>query len=395
MSPKTNQEMSQEMTATQKVALVTGGGKGIGAACCQALAGAGMKVIVHCNQSEQRARDLASTLPDAMVVCADLCQPDQVEALVKGLKKSTDRLDVLVNNAGVNRNGLIPRMNLADYDAVSALTRSTWLLTRLVLRHFMMRADSGRIVNISSVVAHTGNAGQIPYTMAKAGIDAMTRSLAQELAGRNILVNSVAPGFIDTEMTRALDAEDRERILARVPLQRAPATSTARCCTSTEDSMVAEMLKPTEGLEPAEVLGPTEVLAALPQQPPFRFVDAIEEISEEHIVGSYTFTGDEFFYAGHFPGNPITPGVILVETMAQIGVVALGLYLAANTGKDLVTLFSEANVEFLGVVRPGQTVAVRAERVYFRHRKLKVRAEMHCEGVLVCTADLAGIGVSA
>lgn len=153
-----------------------------------------------------------------------------------------------------------------------------------------------------------------------------------------------------------------------------------------------------EVLEPTQTLGPMEVLAALPHQPPFRFVDAIEEISEEHIVGSYSFTGDESFYAGHFPGNPITPGVILVETMAQIGVVALGLYLAAKknigTSENLVTLFSEANVEFLGVVRPGQTVAVRAERVYFRHRKLKVRAEMRCEGVLVCTADLAGIGVS-
>jgi 3-hydroxyacyl-[acyl-carrier-protein] dehydratase len=148
-----------------------------------------------------------------------------------------------------------------------------------------------------------------------------------------------------------------------------------------------------------EILEPAQVLAALPQQAPFRFVDAIAEISEDHIVGSYSFTGDEFFYAGHFPGNPITPGVILVESMAQIGVVALGLYLAArnNLGRagDLITLFSEANVEFLGVVRPGDSVTVRAERIYFRHRKLKVRAEMHCQDVLVCTADLAGIGVNA
>ena len=148
-----------------------------------------------------------------------------------------------------------------------------------------------------------------------------------------------------------------------------------------------------------EILEPAQVLAALPQQAPFRFVDAIAEIGEEHIVGSYSFTGDEFFYAGHFPGNPITPGVILVESMAQIGVVALGLYLAARhnlglTG-DLITLFSEANVEFLGVVRPGDSVTVRAERIYFRHRKLKVRAEMHCQDALVCTADLAGIGVNA
>ena len=204
----------------RKVALVTGGATGIGAACCRALSAAGMKVIVHCNSSAARAHELAATLPDATVECADLSQAEQVEALAKRLKESTDRIDVLVNNAGANKNGLIPRMKLADYDVSAALTRSTWLLTRLVLRHFMLRADRGRIINISSVVAHTGNAGQIPYTMAKAGIDAMTRSLAQELAGRQILVNSVAPGFIDTDMTSGLGAEDKERIVARVPLRR-------------------------------------------------------------------------------------------------------------------------------------------------------------------------------
>ncbi len=152
-------------------------------------------------------------------------------------------------------------------------------------------------------------------------------------------------------------------------------------------------------LVPTDHLGPLDVLASLPQQPPFRFVNAIQEISDEHIVGSYAFTGEEFFFSGHFPGNPITPGVILVETMAQIGVVALGLYLAARRSPghpgDIITLFSEADVEFLGMVRPGQTVSVRAERVYFRHQKLKVYAEMHCAGALVCTGHLAGVGVKA
>lgn len=150
----------------------------------------------------------------------------------------------------------------------------------------------------------------------------------------------------------------------------------------------------------AEPWGPSEVLAALPQKPPFLFVDAIQEVSDEHIVGSYHFTGEENFYAGHFPGNPITPGVILLESMAQVGVVGLGLYLASKHSIDLspgfLTLFSEAEVEFLDVVRPGDTVTIRAERVYFRHRKLKVRAEMHTDdGRLVCSAELAGIGVAA
>jgi len=204
----------------KSVSLVTGGATGIGAACCRLLAEAGMRVVVHCNRSEERARALADTLPDAMVIRADLCQPDEVEAMVKELKATVGRLDVLVNNAGVNHNGLMPRMKLESYDLVAALSRGTWLLTRLVLRHFMIRADRGRIINISSVVGHTGNAGQVPYTMAKAGLDAMTRSLAQELAGRDIRVNSVAPGFIDTGMTADLADEDRQRILDRVPLQR-------------------------------------------------------------------------------------------------------------------------------------------------------------------------------
>jgi 3-oxoacyl-[acyl-carrier protein] reductase len=108
-------------------------------------------------------------------------------------------------------------MKLTDYDAVAALARGTWYLTKLVLRRFMLRQKSGRIINISSVVGHTGNRGQSPYTMMKAGFDALSKSLAQELAGRPILVNSVAPGFIETEMTAALPEEIRQAILARIP----------------------------------------------------------------------------------------------------------------------------------------------------------------------------------
>jgi 3-oxoacyl-[acyl-carrier protein] reductase len=110
-------------------------------------------------------------------------------------------------------------MKLDDYDAVASMARGTWYLTKAVLRRFMFR-NGGRIINISSVVGHTGNPGQIPYTMVKAGLDAFTKSLAQELAGRDIAVNSVAPGFIDTEMTTELPDEVRQAILARIPMQR-------------------------------------------------------------------------------------------------------------------------------------------------------------------------------
>jgi len=108
-------------------------------------------------------------------------------------------------------------MKLDDYDRVAAMARATWYLSKLVLRRFMLRVGRGRIINISSVVGHTGNPGQIPYTMVKAGIDAFTKSLAQELAGRDILVNAVAPGFIDTDMTEELPEEIQQSILARIP----------------------------------------------------------------------------------------------------------------------------------------------------------------------------------
>jgi 3-oxoacyl-[acyl-carrier protein] reductase len=200
-----------------KVALVTGAATGIGAACARALGSDGFRIAVHYRSSEAAARELVEKLPDALAVKADLAKSEEIDALIKGLKEETGRIDVLVNNAGYNVNAPLPLMKLEDYDSVAAIARGTWYLTKLVLRRFMLRQASGRIVNISSVVGHTGNRGQSPYTMVKAGFDALTKSLAQELAGRPILVNSVAPGFIETEMTAALPEEIRQAIIARIP----------------------------------------------------------------------------------------------------------------------------------------------------------------------------------
>jgi 3-oxoacyl-[acyl-carrier protein] reductase len=205
---------------TQRVALVTGGGTGIGAACCRALTDEGFRVGVHYRSSEEKARAVAEACGDAFLVRGDLAVPEEIDALVAELKQQAGRVDVLVNNAGYNVNAPMLSMKLDDYDAVAAVARGTWYLTKLVLRRFMLRKKWGRIVNISSVVGHTGNPGQVPYTMVKAGLDAFSKSLAQELAGRDITVNSVAPGFIQTEMTDELPEEIKAAILARIPQQR-------------------------------------------------------------------------------------------------------------------------------------------------------------------------------
>ena len=204
-------------TGEAPVALVTGGGTGIGSACCRALAADGFRIGVHYRSSEEVALKLVAELSHAFAVRADLSREDEVDALIAELKQKAGRVDVLVNNAGVNVNAPMLTMKLTDYDEVAAMARATWYLTKCVVRRFMLRKGTGRIINISSVVGHTGNPGQIPYTMVKAGLDAFTKSLAQELAGREILVNAVAPGFVDTDMTRELPPEVQDAIVARIP----------------------------------------------------------------------------------------------------------------------------------------------------------------------------------
>ena len=151
----------------------------------------------------------------------------------------------------------------------------------------------------------------------------------------------------------------------------------------------------------AEPITGADVLALLPQQEPFRFVDEILELGDDAIVARYTFRPDAFFYRGHFPGNPITPGVILIESMAQTGVVALGIYLVAREKgaeevKKVLTVFTDVTAEFSGVVRPGDTVTIRAKKVFFRRMKLRAEVEMRKDdGALVATATVAGMGIDA
>jgi len=152
----------------------------------------------------------------------------------------------------------------------------------------------------------------------------------------------------------------------------------------------------------ASVLGaltPDQVLERLPQQEPFRFVDRILELDEEHIVATYRFRSEADFYRGHFPGNPVTPGVLLLEAVAQVGVVALGIYLFAldHSEEELertVTFFTDAEVEFSGVVAPDTEVTIAAKKVFWRRNKLRSQATMTlADGTLVCAATISGMGV--
>ncbi len=144
---------------------------------------------------------------------------------------------------------------------------------------------------------------------------------------------------------------------------------------------------------------PAEILALVPQQEPFRFVDEILEIDDEHVLAAYTWREDADFYRGHFPGNPITPGVILVETAAQASVVALGIWLCARDFspeevEKLITIFTDAQVEFTGTVKPGDRVITTGRKVFWRRKKLRSEFEMTLEdGTVVCSGTLSGMGV--
>jgi 3-oxoacyl-[acyl-carrier protein] reductase len=202
-------------------AIVTGASRGIGRSTVLALARAGAHVLAVARSAAELEK-LATEAPGGTVtpfVC-DLCGDGAAQAVTEAAV-AKGGIDILVNNAGVTKDGLLLRMSESDWDAVFDLNlRSAFLLTQKVTR-IMLKARSGSVVNVVSVVGQIGNAGQVNYTAAKAGLEAFTKSCARELASRQIRVNAVAPGYIDTEMTRVLAPEARDGLLARVPLGRA------------------------------------------------------------------------------------------------------------------------------------------------------------------------------
>ena len=204
-----------------KVALVTGASRGIGAAIADALAAEGARVIGTAT-SESGASAITARLEHngGCGRVLDVTQPGAVDALVAAVAKEFGEIAILVNNAGITRDTLLLRMNEEDWDAIMDTNlKSVFRASKSVLRG-MMKARTGRIINIASVVGAMGNAGQANYSAAKAGIMGFTKSMAREVGSRNITVNCVAPGFIDTDMTRALPEAQREALVGQIALGR-------------------------------------------------------------------------------------------------------------------------------------------------------------------------------
>lgn len=208
---------------TNRTALITGASRGIGRACALALSEAGVRVAVAARNQEQLDQ-LAAQIRDAgreaFPVAMDLANADSIKEATGRVAKDFGRIDILVNNAGVAKDNLALRMKKDDWDLVIATNLTGAFLAIQQVLQGMMRERWGRIINISSVVGEMGNAGQANYAASKAGLIGVTKTLAQEMGSRNITVNAVAPGYIETDMTSNLSAELKEKMLSNIPLKR-------------------------------------------------------------------------------------------------------------------------------------------------------------------------------
>ena len=206
-----------------RVAFVTGASRGIGKACALALAGAGARVALAARQRDKLeavAFEIRSRGGEAYVVELDVASDESIKNAFATTAKEFGRIDILINNAGITRDGLALRMKKDDWNAVLETNLTGAFRAIQQVLQGMMRERWGRIINISSVVGEAGNAGQANYAAAKAGLIGLTKAMAQEMASRQITVNAVAPGFIETDMTSALGAAVKEKVLQSIPLRR-------------------------------------------------------------------------------------------------------------------------------------------------------------------------------
>jgi len=208
---------------TNRTAFVTGASRGIGLACARALAQAGARVVLAArdrSKLDEAAAELRATGAEVFVTTLDLDSADSIKEAFATAARDFGRIDILVNNAAITRDGLALRMKKDDWDAVLSTNLTGAFLAIQQVLHPMMKERWGRIINIASIVGETGNPGQANYVASKAGLIGLTKSLAQEMASRNITVNAIAPGFIETDMTGALSDAVKTNLLAHIPLKR-------------------------------------------------------------------------------------------------------------------------------------------------------------------------------
>jgi 3-oxoacyl-[acyl-carrier protein] reductase len=203
-----------------KVALVTGGSRGIGRSIAEVLHAAGARVALVARNDEQVTATAREIGDGVMAVAADVSDPAQVDRAIGAVEQQLGPVDVLVNNAGLKRDGLLARMSDEDWQTVLEVNLKGAFHTMKRVSRSMMKRRSGRIINVTSVVGIVGNRGQANYAASKAGLIGLTKSIAKELGSRNVLVNAVAPGFIDTDMTRDLTDAQREALTAQIPTGR-------------------------------------------------------------------------------------------------------------------------------------------------------------------------------
>ncbi|NLU36354.1 MAG: 3-oxoacyl-[acyl-carrier-protein] reductase [Clostridiales bacterium] len=212
------------MNLIGKVALITGASRGIGRACALKLAKLGADIAINCSKNKALAEEAANEIKNigrkAIVIQADVSKQKEVELMVETTIKQLGSLDILINNAGITRDSLLLRMKEDDWIKVLETNLNSVFFTTKAASKYMIRKRQGRIINISSIIGIAGNIGQANYAASKAGIIGFSKSVAKELASRNVLVNVIAPGFIETDMTDALNKQQKEIILSSIPLKR-------------------------------------------------------------------------------------------------------------------------------------------------------------------------------
>ncbi len=213
------------MGLSEKVALITGSARGIGKAIALELANHGANIVINDilieNEINKTLEEIKQSTNKAIGIRADITKLDEVESMVKEIINKFGKIDILVNNAGITRDSLLIRMKEEDWDAVININlKGTFNCSKTVAKYMMREKKGGKIVNISSVIGLVGNIGQANYAASKAGIIGLTKSMAKELALRNINVNAIAPGFIETDMTKKLPEKVRQELQQQIPLKR-------------------------------------------------------------------------------------------------------------------------------------------------------------------------------